>query len=328
MDIDLVYLWVDGTDSEWRKQKDYWLLQDGNECAVRASESGKGRYFDNGELRYSLRSVEMFAPWIRRIYIVTADQTPRWLDTSHPKVRMVSHRDIMPSDSLPCFNSAAIEYCVQNIPDLSEHYLLSNDDMFFCRDVGPDFFFASDGYPFVRFRPQYSKRHLSQSSYYRRLLNAQSLIRDTFGRSYLFAPHHNMDAYCKSDVLRCVERFRSDVDTVVYSRLRSETGPLLLSLFALACGHAHVKHVGRFDERRIPFLVKLRDAFSGRYHSDSRVLSVSSADYDAMFRKYDPALFCMNDDDTVSDDSRVRAHCFFESKFPVVSSFEKKQSGC
>ena len=39
------------------------------------------------ELRYSLRSVEKYAPWVRNIYIVTNGQIPYWLDLSHPRIR-------------------------------------------------------------------------------------------------------------------------------------------------------------------------------------------------------------------------------------------------
>ena len=38
------------------------------------------RYRDNNELRYSLRSLAKFAPWIRHVYIVTNGQIPYWLD--------------------------------------------------------------------------------------------------------------------------------------------------------------------------------------------------------------------------------------------------------
>ena len=43
------------------------------------------------ELRYSLRSVEKYAPWIRNIYIVTNGQIPSWLKVDHPRLTIVSH---------------------------------------------------------------------------------------------------------------------------------------------------------------------------------------------------------------------------------------------
>jgi len=103
MDIDLVYLWVDGNDPVWLTKKNEFLPADRQ---VDPQVAGECRYVENDELRYSLRSVEKFAPWIRRVYIVTDDQTPAWLDTSNPRIRVVSHREIMPAEILPAFNWA------------------------------------------------------------------------------------------------------------------------------------------------------------------------------------------------------------------------------
>ena len=52
------------------------------------------RYRDNQELRYSLRSLYKYAPWIRHIYIVTNGQIPHWLNLDHPRISVVTHADI------------------------------------------------------------------------------------------------------------------------------------------------------------------------------------------------------------------------------------------
>lgn len=96
MDIDLIYLWVNGNDPKWQAKRDA--------CIGRPSGSQahcKGRYADNGELKYSLRSAEKYAPWIRRIFIVTDNQIPEWLNTDNPKVQIVDHTEIMPAECLP-----------------------------------------------------------------------------------------------------------------------------------------------------------------------------------------------------------------------------------
>lgn len=50
------------------------------------------RFEDNEELRYSLRSVERHAPWVRHIFIVTNGQIPSWLNLDNPRVTVVSHQ--------------------------------------------------------------------------------------------------------------------------------------------------------------------------------------------------------------------------------------------
>ena len=149
MDIDLVYLWVDGNDPVWLTKKNEFLPADRQ---VDPQVAGECRYVENDELRYSLRSVEKFAPWIRRVYIVTDDQTPAWLDTSNPRIRVVSHREIMPAEILPVFNSCTIELFLPRIPGLAEHFLYANDDMFFSRPVDPGFFFDAAGRPVQKFK--------------------------------------------------------------------------------------------------------------------------------------------------------------------------------
>lgn len=54
-------------------------------------EISKNRFADNDELKYSMRSLEKFAPWIRYIFLVTNGQIPSWLNTSHPRLRLISH---------------------------------------------------------------------------------------------------------------------------------------------------------------------------------------------------------------------------------------------
>src|SRR5690606_36539938 len=104
--IDLVYLWVDGSDPIWLEKKNKFsgVVEDLSE------ENNKGRYISNDELKYSLRSVEKNIPWINKIYIVTDSQCPKWLNTDHPIIQIVDHKDIIPEEALPCFNSSVIEY--------------------------------------------------------------------------------------------------------------------------------------------------------------------------------------------------------------------------
>ena len=87
MKIDLVYLWVDGNDPKWQEEKEKWQ----EKLGIGSSRSADMcRFIDNEELRYSLRSVEMNAPWINKIFIVTNGQVPKWLDANHPKIRIVT----------------------------------------------------------------------------------------------------------------------------------------------------------------------------------------------------------------------------------------------
>lgn len=137
--IDVVYLWVDGSDPAWSERMH---RHRGTTPDVRADSE---RFRQMEELRYSLRSLDMYAPWVRRVFIVTDDQRP-WFVTPDERLTIVDHREIADDlDRLPTYNSDVISSWMHRIPDLSEHFLFLNDDMFFGRDVQPGHFFTPAG---------------------------------------------------------------------------------------------------------------------------------------------------------------------------------------
>lgn len=143
--IDVVYTWVDGTDPAWIERKRTAIEQETGEGMTEAAAEDL-RFIDHDELRYSLRSLEQYAPWIRHIYLVTDRQRPSWLVPDHPRLTVVDHRDIAPAGSaLPTFNSHAIEANLHRIEGLSEHFLYFNDDVFLSSPVGPELFFSPNG---------------------------------------------------------------------------------------------------------------------------------------------------------------------------------------
>ncbi|KAG8138257.1 hypothetical protein E2320_004164 [Naja naja] len=101
------------------------------------------RFEDNEELRYSLRSIERHAPWVRHIFIITNGQIPSWLNLDNPRVSIVTHQDIFQNVShLPTFSSPAIESHIHRIKDLSQKFVYLNDDVMFGKDVWPDDFYS------------------------------------------------------------------------------------------------------------------------------------------------------------------------------------------
>ena len=149
--IDVVYTWVDSADPDWRAARSTWADKQHVEMQSSGSEE---RYLDRDELRYSLRSVWAYAPFVRNVYIVTAGHCPKWLDFDHSRIRVVSHSEIFPdSNDLPTFNSHAIEACLHLIPNLSENFLYFNDDVFLGRETSIDSYFTKSGLIKSRFSP-------------------------------------------------------------------------------------------------------------------------------------------------------------------------------
>lgn len=132
--IDFVIPWVDGSDPVWREKMERSLPDD-----VCPQER---RYRDWGLLRYWFRAVERFAPWVGRIHFVSDKQCPDWLDTGHPKLRLVDHTDYIPPEWLPCFSSHPIELNMHRIPGLSSRFVYFNDDTFILRPIKPSLYFC------------------------------------------------------------------------------------------------------------------------------------------------------------------------------------------
>ena len=150
--IDVVYTWVDGGDPAWRERKAAALRENGWVAEVSEQAANDSRFASRDELRYSLRALHAFAPWVRHIFLVTADQVPAWLDTTRPDLTVVSHREIFgDTGRLPTFNSQAIESRLHRIPGLAEHFLYLNDDVFLARPASPEMFFTPGG--LIRFFP-------------------------------------------------------------------------------------------------------------------------------------------------------------------------------
>lgn len=138
--IDVVYTWVDSSDPKWQAKFAHHIGR-----PTETTHGSELRYLSRNELRYSIRSVLKFAPWVRNIFIVTDDQRPRWF-VGNDRVRIVDHREIFPDPSvLPVFNSHAIESCLHRIPGLSERFIYFNDDVFLGRPSSPSDFFSPGG---------------------------------------------------------------------------------------------------------------------------------------------------------------------------------------
>lgn len=137
--IDFVLLWVDGRDEAWLQQK--------NKYASNNSLNGAERYRDYGLLKCWFRMVEENASWVNHIFLVTENKIPTWLNVNNPKLTIVRHEEFMPLSALPTFNSNAIQMYIHNIKNLSEKFVLFDDDMFINKHIRPHIFFSKKGMP-------------------------------------------------------------------------------------------------------------------------------------------------------------------------------------
>lgn len=123
--LDIVITWVDGSDPKWIEEfntyaPDHLKKNVGNDC----------RYRDWGLFQYWFRGIEKFCPWVNKIHLITWGHLPSWLNTNHPKLNIVNHKDYIDPQYLPTFNSNPIELSIHKIKGLSDRFILFNDDFY------------------------------------------------------------------------------------------------------------------------------------------------------------------------------------------------------
>ena len=151
MNIDAVITWVDGDDPKHRAKR----LKYGNQNIHESEDvAGSTRFNSLGEIFYCIASLNRFAPWLHKIYIVTDEQDPcvePFLKKHFPEgyipIEIVDHKTIFRDyeQYLPTFNSISIETMTWRIPGLSEHYIELNDDFILSSPATPEDFFLPDG---------------------------------------------------------------------------------------------------------------------------------------------------------------------------------------
>lgn len=133
--IDFIITWVDGGDPEWLASKAEYKGEKGD---VR-----NNRYRDWDTLRFLLRSIDTYAPWVNKVFLVTCGHLPKWINLDNPKLRIVKHSDYLPEKYLPTFSSRTIDMNFHRIPELSEHFVYFNDDMLLVDKVEREDFFKN-----------------------------------------------------------------------------------------------------------------------------------------------------------------------------------------
>ena len=149
-DIDVVIAWVDGRDPQHRAKRKRYLADLERDAKPERAATNKRRFSDNDEIRFCLRSIRNYAPWVRTIWLVTDNQIPAAIDRERAErdnVRIVDHREIFRGyeQLLPTFNSRAIESMLWRIEGLADRFVYFNDDMMLVGPVEPTDFFSHDG---------------------------------------------------------------------------------------------------------------------------------------------------------------------------------------
>ena len=155
--IDFVVPWVDSNDPEW--------IESYNHYRPDKPITDNARFRDWGFFRYWFRSIERYAPWVNKVFLITNGKFPDWINPDCKKLVLVKHSDYIPEKYLPTFNSKTIELNLGRLKELSEHFVYFNDDTFINSPITPHYYFR-EGLPCdynfesVFRNPNYSKEDL------------------------------------------------------------------------------------------------------------------------------------------------------------------------
>lgn len=134
--IDVVIPWLNPT-TKWKDEYSKYC-EDEDPCRIR----------DLNTIRPTLRGVIKNLPFVRLIWVIVFDEeqitSANYPELSDPKIRIVYHRDIIPQEFLPNFNSLLIPMYMHKIPEIADNIIFMNDDMIYNKEMSADIYFVDD----------------------------------------------------------------------------------------------------------------------------------------------------------------------------------------
>ncbi|MGP5523881.1 stealth family protein [Glutamicibacter arilaitensis] len=307
--IDAVYTWVDADDPQWAAAYQRALVDSGRDTAD--SSVNRARFETRDELKYSLRSLELNMPWIETIYLVTAGQCPAWLKEDHPKLVLVDHQEIFtdPESSLPTFNSHAIESQLANIPNLAEHFIYINDDVFFGRYLHPNTFFGPAGQAkYCLTTSHFAQAAKPELPVNQAAGNNRQMIVERFGRTTSRKFQHVAHPQRLEVHRQLLHEAKSKIVEIAGNRFRSADDLSIPSSLA----HHYAAQLGLGYPTTVNY--SYIDIGSSR----------APLDFLRLARNKDVDMFCINEVLTLenSNDNSELVREFLAARFPLPSSFE------
>lgn len=316
MKYDLVVSYVDSTKEKWQKEYTKYMneeIKEGKQKATNRQAFGIERTRDWETLKYYLRCVEKNCKWVRNVIVIMQDedQLPDWLDTNNDKLRVIYHRDYIPKELLPTFNSVEIGMYISRIKDLSDLYVISDDDFYFINEVSEDLFFRNGKtlqtdkrHPYCLYDERYTTA--SDGVFYQ-ILNNNLMFEKKYmnGEKIKYAMTH----------------MPTSRDKKVEQQILNENEELFMERFK----NSRFRHGSQISAETFPNILKLKKLceFDNNLTSNCMYVTLKS---DVDFDSYkDYKIVCFNDTEQLDDfeTTKKKLHNFFEKLFPNKSSFEK-----
>ena len=296
--IDLIITYVNSSDQNWVRS---YIKK------TKTHNPTAARFRSWGTLTYLLRGVEKYMPFIRNVVLIVASpsQVPAWVNQEN--VRIVYHKDFIPEQYLPTFNSCTIESFFWNIPDLADRVIYINDDMFPVDLMSAEDFFTED-IPHIKFTDieTYSSRNVFRCQ----CRSGIDLLTNVLGvppieSGKFFKPCHISNAITRQGFEAIKDLCADEIGkTVSTTRLPTNVNQYIYSYYYY------------FTDNYI------NDTVSYEYF-DLCEDTLSSISDTLLCGGYQ--MLCLNDSDKLKNYSKFRSqlNSCFEQKFPERSKYER-----
>ena len=296
--VDIIIPWVNPSDKSWQSNFAIWKKKE-------EGVTSANRFRDLESIKYALRSIDENAKFVRYVFLVLSDesQIPEWLNIENPKLRIVYHRDYIPSKLLPTFNSNTIIMHMSNIGELSENFILMNDDLFFMKPTSENYFFENNKAK-GRLAIDYNGYRPTNGNYFLEELNNNArLINENIGK-LVSLKHYHMPLACDKQFWEfCWYKNKTKLDAS-FTRFRSKKNYTDWFFNDLGLLTSHIVNT------------------PGMYDDCCFICCTNYPD----FRRFDRVrIACFNDDMDQAHYEKVKRefNLYMGKKFPRKSSFEK-----
>ena len=312
--IDIIVPYVDENDKEW--QKDFKAYKEkeikaGIQKPSNTQAFAEERIRDWDNFRYWFRAVEKNCPWVNKVFLVVQreSQIPTWINRDNPKLRIVYHKEFIPEELLPTFSTLVIETFYYRIPDLSENFIVCNDDFYFLNPIPEDLFFK-DGKIYQGTSGMRPKNWNNGNSDWSTIVNNNNVFLEKYiikePKKEFYHYSHLPDGRVKSFEVDFMNKYYDVIyDAMKVSRFRHPKNfiPSVLYIDTM-------KYTGY-------------GILSDRVYKNSAYVAIDSRTNISEYK--DCEMICFNDTACVDDFEKCRDNLLslFKAKFPEKSSFEK-----
>ncbi len=312
-DIDLVFTWVNSDDEDWQK------LYSKFKPDYDSDANSNSRFKNRQELKYALRSWDLYGKFVRNIYIVSNCKPPEWLNLEKSNLFWVNHEDIIPEEFLPTFSSHAIETSLHKIEGLSDHFIYSNDDFFLLKPLSAHDFFYHNGIAKIRLESYGNVNGDvldSDPDYLNGARNSNKLLERDFNKFTTQLHTHSPYSMNVSVLNEMHERYKLEFNRTLSNKFRSSNDLSVASYFyshyAILTGKA-LEDYSKTEliQQNHNFGLKLTNILNHSKKSEYRKLPLS---------------VCLNDgqDSHLNEEWNTKLANFLNELYPGVSSYEKQ----